>query len=142
MTTQINSYLHLGGKCREAMTFYRDCIGGTLTLQSVEDSPMAGQWPANVQQQILHASLVKESLVLLASDMTDGEPVKPGNDISLALNCASAEEMRTYFSALAQGASITHPIHEFFAGWMGNLTDKFGVSWMFYAPKTDASETP
>ncbi len=135
MTTQINAYLHLGGHCREAMTFYKHCLGGELVLQSVEDSPMAEQWPEAVQKHILHASLTKGSLVLLASDMTDGQAVQEGNTISLSLNCTSHQELQSFFTALSEGARVTRPVHAFFAGWMGALTDKFGISWMFYAEK-------
>jgi PhnB protein len=38
--TQINAYLTLNGNCREAMTFYKECLGGELTMQAVEDSPI------------------------------------------------------------------------------------------------------
>jgi PhnB protein len=33
--TQINGYLHFNGDCREAMTFYRECLGGELSLQTI-----------------------------------------------------------------------------------------------------------
>ncbi len=33
--TQIHSYLTFSGNCREAMTFYRECLGGILMLQTV-----------------------------------------------------------------------------------------------------------
>jgi PhnB protein len=55
--TQINPYLHFDGNCREAMTFYRESLGGELALQAVGDSPMASQMPAEAQKKILHASL-------------------------------------------------------------------------------------
>lgn len=29
-STRINPYLNFNGNCREAMTFYRDCLGGRV----------------------------------------------------------------------------------------------------------------
>lgn len=135
MATQINPYLHLAGKCREAMTFYKECLGGELTINIVEESPMAQQFPAGLQNQVLHASLINKSLVLLGSDMSEATEKVPGNNISLSLNCSSAEEMTTFFTNLSNGGKINHPIHEFFAGLMANLTDKFGITWMLYCEK-------
>jgi len=129
--TQINPYLTFNGNCREAMTFYKECLGGDLILQTVADSPMADQWPPDVQQNILHASLQKNSLVLLASDMAGRDGVVRGNTISLSLVCSSEEEINEFFTNLSQGAKVTHPLHRFFAGTIGALTDKFGMNWLF-----------
>ena len=36
---QLNAYLHFQDNCRQAMTFYKDCLGGELTLMTVGESP-------------------------------------------------------------------------------------------------------
>ena len=128
--TQINVYLTFSGNCNEAMHFYQNCLGGELTLQTVEESPMAKQWPASVQKNVLHASLTKESLVLLGSDMGSEGLVK-GNTISLALACSSEQEIERFFSRLSEGGKVTHPLHKFFDGTIGALTDKYGMNWLF-----------
>lgn len=130
MKTQINPYLVFNGNCREAMAFYKNCLGGELTLLTVEESPMADQWPAAVQKDILHASLVRDSLVLLASDMAGPAGSIRGNTISLALNCSTEEEIETFFSKLAEDGKVSHPLHKFFDGTIGALTDKFGMNWV------------
>lgn len=58
----INVYLGFGGKCREAMNFYKECLGGgELELQSVSESPVADQMPPDFDKdQILHSTLVKD----------------------------------------------------------------------------------
>ena len=58
--TQISAYLNFNGNCREAMTFYKNCLGGELSLQTVEGSPMEAGCPAGVKHQILHSSLTKK----------------------------------------------------------------------------------
>ncbi len=114
-------------------------MGGELTMQTVQDSPMANQWPAEVQKKILHSGLLNNGLVLLASDMVGQDGVVKGNLISLSLNCSSEEEIEAYFSNLSYGGKITHPLHKFFDGTIGALTDKYGINWIF---KTNAKDIP
>jgi PhnB protein len=128
--TQINPYLVFNGNCREAMAFYKQCLGGELTMQTVEESPMAHKWPAAVQKNILHASLVNGRIVLLGSDMAGPGGAVRGNTISLALNCSSDEEIEAFFSNLAEGGKVSHPLHKFFDGTIGALTDRFGMNWV------------
>ena len=131
LVTQINPYLTFNGNCRKAMTFYKECLGGELSLMTVEDSPMAQQWPKHIQKNILHASLVKDNLILLASDMAPAEGAVYGNAISLALNCSNEKEINNYFKKLSAGGKVTHPLHKFFDGTIGALTDQFGTNWVF-----------
>lgn len=132
MKTTINAYLNFNGNCREAMSFYQTCFGGELTLQTVEDSPMSGQWPAQAQQNVLHASLVSNDLVLLGSDVGGPDHLIDGNSVSLSITCSSQQEIETFFANLSEGAKSIMPLHNFFAGIMGHLTDKYGKNWMFY----------
>jgi PhnB protein len=128
--TQINAYLTLNGNCREAMTFYKECLGGELTMQAVEDSPIASQMPAHTLKQILHASLVKDGLVIMASEMAREKPVN-GNTISLCLQCSSEEEIQTYFTKLSSGGKIIDSLKEqFWGSKYGELKDKFGINWV------------
>ena len=60
--TQINSYLTFNGNCREAMTFYQECLGGELFMQTIGESPMAEQMPLPMKESILHATLTKGAL--------------------------------------------------------------------------------
>jgi PhnB protein len=48
--TQINSYLTFNGNCREAMNFYKDCLGGELNLQTIAESPLADKMPAQMKE--------------------------------------------------------------------------------------------
>ncbi len=129
--TQIDAYLRFNGNCREAMTFYKECLGGELAMQTVGESPVASQMPPAAQKSIMHAALTKGRLVLLASDMVGSEGVVKGNAIALTLNCGSEEEIKTYFAKLSSGGQVTYPLKtEFWGATFGQLTDKFGVDWM------------
>lgn len=127
--SQISVYLTFNGNCGEAMRFYQKCLGGELSIQRVEESPMAGQWPAAVQKNVLYAALNKDNLVLLGSDIGPDTLVS-GNTISLALACSNSEEIEHCFNSLAEGGKVTHPLHTFFDGTIGALTDKYGMNWL------------
>jgi PhnB protein len=136
--TQINAYLHFDGNCREAMTFYSQCLGAELKVQTVGESPMASQMPPAAQKQVLHCSLSRGGLSLMASDMLGPEGITKGNTISLSVVCSSKEEIETFFSKLSAGAKIRHALKEEFFGTHGNLTDRYGINWMFTYEKPRA----
>ncbi|HEY4209123.1 MAG TPA: VOC family protein [Puia sp.] len=129
--TRINAYLNFNGRCREAMKFYQECLGGELTLQRVAESPMAAQLSASAGANILHSVLVRDGLVLMGSD-TMGSELKQGNDIRLCLQCSTNEELQTIFDRLAIGGEIRMPLHQSVWGvTYGELIDKYGIQWMF-----------
>lgn len=133
----INPYLTFKGNCREAMSFYHSCLGGDLILQTVEESPMANEWPLAVQKNVLHSSITRGNVLLLASDMFMGGGGLPdkGNVFSISVSFTDEQELRTTFSNLSAGGEITRPLHDFFGGTIGTLTDRFGIDWIFYYNK-------
>jgi PhnB protein len=128
--TTINAYLTFNGNCREAMTFYKECLGGELTLQTVKGSPMESHWPKEVHNNVLHSSLEKGNLILLGSDMVEPRGLSIGNNFSLSLVCSSNEEIELFFKKLSAGGKIKYPLHEFYDGKIGGIIDKFGITWM------------
>jgi PhnB protein len=129
--THINAYLNFNGKCREAMSFYHECLGGELTMQKVSESPMAAQLPSELSANILHSTLTRDGIVLMGSDMM-GASLVSGNAISLCLNCSSDEEINEFFDKLSSGGNVKMPLHQTFWGaTYGELTDRFGMNWMF-----------
>lgn len=134
----LNPYIGFDGNCREAMTFYKDCLGGELTMQTVDESPMAAQMP-EMKGKIMHSALMKdEKSVLMGSDMTDPGMNPKGNTISLCINCSDKEEIETFFGKLSVGGKVEHPLKEEFWGTFGDLTDKFGIRWMLNLDKPKA----
>lgn len=137
--TQIIAYLTFNGTCKDAMTFYKDCLGGELRLQTVGETPAASQMPPEAKSKIMHASLTNDSIALMASDMIMAGSVVPGNTVSLLLNCSSEEEIGRFFSKLSAGGKVGHPLkEEFWGSTFGDLTDKFGMRWMLNWDKPKA----
>jgi PhnB protein len=129
--TQIHVYLTFSGNCRQAMTFYKECLGGELTFQTIGESPLSGKMPKPMKDCILHATLVKGGLVLMGSDMVPPPGLIKGNAVSLSLNCSSEEEIKTFYAKLSAGGKADHVIEDTFWGAMfGDLTDKFGNHWL------------
>lgn len=129
--TKINSYLTFNGNCREAMTFYKECLGGELMLQTVGESPISEQMPDQMKECILHAMLTSGNIVIMGSDMSPLKLIK-GNAVSLMLNFSSEEETRKIYASLSKGGDSSQPLEVMFWGALfGHLTDKFGNQWMF-----------
>lgn len=128
---QINSYLTFSGNCREAMLFYQKCLGGELLLQTIGDSPLAKQMPAKMKDFILHATLTKNELILMGSDMVAESGLIKGNAVSLAVNCSTEKEIKSFYKKLAVGGNADHPLENTFWGALfGDLTDKYGNHWL------------
>jgi PhnB protein len=134
---KLNPYLNFDNNCREAMNFYKDCLGGNLVMQKVSEMPaMAAQMPPQLQDSILHSSLTSGDIVIMASDLSRTKRVE-GNTIQLCINCNSDEELNSFFSNLSQGGKITDPLADMpWGGKYGSLTDKFNIQWVFNFQKS------
>jgi PhnB protein len=129
--TQINAYLTFKGNCSEAMNFYNECLDGKLVLLPVGESPIAQQCPAAMQNQVMHASLTKGALMLMASDMLAPGGLTVGNNVALSLNCSSEEEIYRFYNSLSAGGQIIDELKtQFWGALFGVFTDKFGIRWM------------
>lgn len=129
---QLNPYLNFGNNCREAMNFYKECLGGELTLQKVSESPeMAAQMPPQMKDSILHSQLKCDDVVIMGSDMSREKRVE-GNTVHLCINCNTEDELDSFFTKLSAGGEVTDPLADMpWGGKYGALTDKYGKHWMF-----------
>jgi PhnB protein len=132
---KLNPYLTFNGNCREAMNFYKECLGGDLTVTVVGESPVASQVPPSMKDLLLHSSLKTAELELMATDMQH-ETLTKGNDVHLCLVCKTEKEARDLFEKLSSGGKVNQPLHEMFFGLIGTLTDKFGKSWIVECDKS------
>lgn len=129
---QLNSYLTFNGNCREAMTFYKECLGGELELQTIADSPMAEQMPSKMKECILHSTLKSGDIVIMGSDMAPENLIK-GNAVSMMLSFNNESAIRKAYTDLSKDGDASHPLEvTFFGALFGHLTDKFGHQWMFH----------
>ena len=130
--TQLNAYLTFNGNCREAMTFYRECLGGVLEWQTIADSPMATAMPPEMKACILHATLSSGDIVLMGSDMAPQHLIK-GNAVSLLLSFTSEAAIHKAYTLLSEGGDASHPLASTHWGALfGHLTDKYGNQWLLH----------
>lgn len=127
----INPYIGFNGRCREAMTYYQECIGGELELKEVAGSAMEKTWQGN-KDQIFHSSLtINGQQMIMGSDMVDQDGYSKGNNIALAMDCSNANEIHTVFEKLSKDGKVFSELKE--QAWgaiFGSLQDKFGIRWM------------
>src|SRR5271157_4576305 len=117
---RVNAYLHFDGTCRQAMTFYKECLGGELTLMTVGESPAAAQMPHQAKDSIMHSALRNGTNVIMASDNLGTGSITKGNQFSMTIECGSNKEADTFYSKLSAGGKATHPMKDEFFGYYGD----------------------
>lgn len=127
---QLNPYLAFAGTCREALNFYKDCLGGEiLAMSTFGESPMPTS--DETKDRVMHAEFKADGVYFMASDSMPDHPVQNGNSISMSLNFTDAQEQQDAFNKLSAGGQVTMPLQDTFWGaTFGMLTDKFGINWM------------
>ena len=130
MATQLNPYLSFRGEAREAMTFYQSVLGGELQLMTFQDMGGMGV-PESETGQIMHSALtVSPSVSVFGSDV----PSHMEGDFAngrISLSGDDADTLRGWFDGLAEGGTINVPLEKApWGDWFGDLTDRYGVSWM------------
>lgn len=128
-----NTYLTFNGNCREAMTFYKKCLGGDLELMSFADVPKGEcDVPPEAKDKIMHGMLKSGQVILMASDPMPGVSVRQGDNFSIAIMCESLEEIEALYAALSENGTATMPLsNTFWGARFGMLTDQFGIPWLF-----------
>jgi PhnB protein len=132
MTSRLNPYLTFQGNAREAMEFYRDVLGGELTMSTYAEGGMEHE-PGDAGR-IMHAQLETDAgFALMGSDAPGGAPSQPmsGVQVSLSGDAASDAELTGYWEKLAAAGSVIEPLEA--APWgdkFGMVSDPYGVLWM------------
>lgn len=132
-TTFIQPYLFFGGRCEEAVEFYRAVLGAEVEmLMRYEDSPEQppeGMLAAGYENKVMHASFRIGSTTIMASDGCGEAPGFRG--FSLSLTVPDEAECDRVFAALADGGEVMMPLGKtFWSPRFGMLTDRYGLGWM------------
>ena len=128
MSVVLNPYLIFNGRARDALTFYKSVLGGTLALTPFSDF---GGGATVDDNKIMHGQIdAPNGLVLMGSDMQN-DMVGPESNGSISLSGDDEASLRGYFDALSEGGTVTEPLTR--APWgdsFGMLVDRFGVNWL------------
>ena len=129
----VQPYLFFGGRCEEALEFYRTAIGAEVQMllrykESPEPTP-PGMLPAGYEEKVMHSAFRVGETTLMASDGCGESPVFGG--FSLSLTVRTPEEADRAFAALAEGGEVRMPLGKtFWSPRFGMVQDKFGLGWM------------
>ena len=129
---KVQAYIAFGGRCEEAMEFYKRCMGAQVTgLMRWKESPDATfKTPPGYEEKIMNATFRIGETELMADDGM-GETNAAFKGMSLAIEVADDAEAHRVFAALGEGANVTMPLMKtFWSSSFGMLTDQFGVPWM------------
>lgn len=127
----LTAYFTFDGHCREAMMFYQSCLGGELYFQKVGDTPEAEKLPSQMKDCILHATLKKDDMIIMGTDMVSDEGLKHGNSISVLLFCRDSNCLRKIYRKLVVYGKATIPVSARGSGGLfAGLTDKYGIHWL------------
>ncbi|MDD7887691.1 VOC family protein [Flavivirga sp. 57AJ16] len=132
---QIITYLTFNGNCKEAMEFYQKCLGGELEVQTVSETPEGDKFPNNFEKLVVNASLKKDHILLMGTDLRDGDLVT-GNTVSILIDSTDEDQIRDYYKKLERDGTATHPLKK--NHWnelFGGLTDQYGHQWLFHCKK-------
>ncbi len=137
---QCTPFLLFDGNCAEAMTFYQSCLGGSLRLTKLADTPMKDHFPTEKHQRIINANLKSGAIEISATDWMASPAFNPilGNMSALFVVGDAYDELKTVFDKLAQGAEKERfqELHEMPFGTYGQFYDKYGVQWIFKGDPT------
>lgn len=131
---QVQPYLFFGGRCEEALDFYKRALGAQVQMmirfrESPEPLP-ADKVPTNWGEKIMHANIRIGETQVMASDGCPEEQSGFKN-FSLSLSAANETEADRLFNALAEGGQVQMPLGKtFWSPRFGMVTDRYGLCWM------------
>ncbi|MFI9155244.1 VOC family protein [Streptomyces sp. NPDC053367] len=129
MASRLNPYLSFDGDARQAMEFYREVFGGTLTLNTYGSFGGEGAPHAD---NIMHGMLeTPAGFTLMGADSPPGMEVNAGNNMAVSVSGDDEAALRGYWEKLSAGGQVSVPLEkQMWGDVFGMCTDRFGVSWM------------
>jgi PhnB protein len=129
MKHQATPYLTFNGKAREALEYYQEVFQGeVLNVQTFGDADYPT--PPEMDNRIMHAQFKKEDLFIMMSDSFQDQSVTVGNNISLAIELESSEEIQNLYDQLKEKGSVLMELQDTFWGaTYAKVEDPFGITW-------------
>ena len=131
MTVDVTPHLNFRGRAREALTFYREALGGELAVVTYADAH-AVQDPAEADQVMWGQVVARSGARVMAYDVPGATAYDAGTiAFFVSLRGDDADEVAALWAGLADGATILQDLGP--SGWAplyGMLRDRFGVTWV------------
>ena len=130
MASHLSPYVSLPGTAREALAFYCSVLGGKVNIATFGEFGAGGKGVD--PDGVMHGQLDTPSgFTLMVSDAMAGMSSATGGNLALCLFGDDLEQLRGFFTGLAEGGEVTTPLEaQVWGDQYGALTDRFGVDWM------------
>ncbi len=128
---KLKVHLIFPGTCEEALNFYSQTLNGKVSFLFRKEQDPDQQFAPEDQHKISHMIVELPNFELAGEDANHDEKVVVGNNNKLVLVFENLDECRRVFDAFSEDAVITMPFQKtFFCDGLGELTDKYGISWL------------
>lgn len=137
-TRIVQTYLFFGGRCEEAIEFYRKALGAEVEMimrfKDSPEPPPPGVLAPGFESKIMHSSFRIGQTTVMASDGCSADKLN-FQGFSLSLSVSNEAEADRVFAALADGGQVQMALDKtFWSPRFGMVTDRFGVGWMIIVP--------
>ena len=138
--SRVSTYLNFARSTEQAFGFYQSVFGGEFNgpIHRFSEVPVAPGQPAIAAADanlVMHVELpILGGHVLMGTDAPEsmGFTVTAGNNVHINLEPDTRAQTERLFNALAAGGKVEMALQDMFWGaYFGNLTDRFGIHWMF-----------
>jgi PhnB protein len=132
---QVNPYLFFNGNCEAALKFYQKVLGAKIeAIRPYSAGPADMPVPPEWKDKVLHASILIDGEVIMASDAFPGNFHQP-QGFAVALQVDDPADAERRFKALAEGGTVSMPFGKTnFSRGFGICVDQFGTPWMVNCP--------
>lgn len=118
-------FLTFSGNCKEALTFYQTCFGGTLRFETFER-----QLQGYTDMPVVSGSLVSDTVIIHGSDLVHNEGRILGNHMAIFIQCTTIDARRALIEKLELNKKISSASNE--EEKLIEITDAFEVRWILY----------
>lgn len=112
-------YINFAQNGQQAITFYKRVFGGEAEVQ------FEGE-------RLIHLDFQAGGIHFMGSDLQNAQTgLERGNASSLVLNCDSEEQLRAFYTRLADGGKEVFAPDD--SGWgaiIAHCIDQFGLTWL------------
>lgn len=117
-------FITFSGNCREALTYYQTCFGGSLQFETFEKEELSV-----TERPVVIGSLFSDKLIIHGSDLVHNEGRILGNYMAAFLHCQTVEERQTLIEKLERGKEY-HTIIDDENQKLVEIIDIFEVRWI------------
>ena len=128
---KLKVHLVFDGNCEEALTFYKTALNGEIDFIFRKKEDKENPISEIDKDKISHMVIKTPHFDLAGEDADSGKQVNVGNNNKLVLVFEEHDECKIVFDTFAKNGEITMPFEKtFFCDGMGEVVDKYGITWL------------